>query len=107
MPVAVKTVYLNADKTRVVEEGSPDAMFLLAREGAFISEDDAARYGVTGATPAAYDAAAAHAIRHAGETQEEADRRRAAMLEGAVAPDGEKGLAPVGNKAISRAPENK
>ena len=103
MPVAVKTVYLNADKTRVVEESSPDAMFLLAREGAFISEDDAARYGVTGATPAAYDAAADHAIRHAGETQEEADRRRAAMLEG----QGEKGLAPVGNKAISRAPENK
>ena len=103
MPVAVKTVYLNADKTRVVEEGSPDAMFLLAREGAFISEDDAARYGVTGATPAAYDAAAAHAIRHGGETQEEADRRRAAMLEG----QGEKAAAPVGNKAISRAPENK
>jgi hypothetical protein len=115
MPVAKKTVYLNADRTKMVSEGHADATFLLAREGAYISEADAKQYGVGGDEPQAYDAIADHAEKHGGETQEEADRKRLAMFEGQPGPDGpvvegersKKAIAPADNKARSRAPENK
>lgn len=43
---ADKRYYLNADRSRVVEEGDPEAAYLLAAEGAEISNEDVARYGL-------------------------------------------------------------
>ncbi len=39
-----KRLYLTADRTRVVEEGDPDALTLFAAEGDEIVPDDAKRY---------------------------------------------------------------
>lgn len=41
-----KRLYLNGDRTKVVEHGDPDAAFLLGAGGALISEQDAKRLGV-------------------------------------------------------------
>lgn len=46
MPFAKETHFLNADKSKTVKEDSPDAAFLLVREGMEISEEDAKTYGV-------------------------------------------------------------
>lgn len=39
MKIADRKLFLNADKTRVVEEDDPDAAFLLAAEGGEIPEE--------------------------------------------------------------------
>lgn len=117
MPISSKTLYLNADRSKVVDEGSPDAAFLLVREGAYLEKTEAERYGVSGEEPQAYDAIADHEAKHGGETQVEADQKRAAMLEGQPDPDGEPvdgeradvkatDAAPQ-TKARTKAPENK
>lgn len=41
--------YLNADKTKVVPEGDPEARWLLGVPGQLIAVEDADRYGLTGA----------------------------------------------------------
>lgn len=40
-------LYLNADKTKVVKEGSPDAAFLFATPGKEIPAAEAEKYGLT------------------------------------------------------------
>lgn len=44
--IAHRRLYLTADKTRVVEEGSPDAAWLFAVPGTEIAGADVARYGL-------------------------------------------------------------
>lgn len=50
---AVDPIWLNADRTKVVAEGDPEAAFLFASPGKRISVEDAARYGlISEKTPA-------------------------------------------------------
>lgn len=42
-----KALYVNADKSRVVPGDSPEAAFLLVGEGGQLSDEDAAKYGLT------------------------------------------------------------
>lgn len=44
--VAEKTWFLNADKTKAVEENDPAAAFLLVREGVEIDESELEKYGL-------------------------------------------------------------
>ena len=46
--IADKRYYLNADRSQVVEEDDPGATYLLAAEGADISNEDVERYGLGG-----------------------------------------------------------
>lgn len=46
MLVADKTYFLNADKSKAVDEDSEEAAFLLVREGCEISPDEAVKYGL-------------------------------------------------------------
>ncbi len=46
MYIAKKRLYLNASKTRVVDENSPEAAFLLAGIGHELPDDVALRYGL-------------------------------------------------------------
>ncbi len=39
-------LWLNADKTKVVKDGDPDAAFLFVVEGDTVSDEDAERYGL-------------------------------------------------------------
>lgn len=41
-----KRLYVNADKSKVVEEDSPEAAFLLVGEGGTVSDEDAKKYGL-------------------------------------------------------------
>lgn len=41
-----RDIYLNADKSAVVEEGDPDAAFLLVGAGSEIDDTEAAKYGL-------------------------------------------------------------
>jgi hypothetical protein len=43
---ATKRLFVNADKSKIVEEGSADAAFLLVGEGQEISDEDAEKYGL-------------------------------------------------------------
>jgi hypothetical protein len=43
---ADRRLYLNADRSRVVEDGDPEAAYLLAAEGTDISNEDVRRYGL-------------------------------------------------------------
>jgi hypothetical protein len=44
-----KRLYLNADRTKVVAEDSPEASFLLVGEGGEVSDEDAKTYGLKAA----------------------------------------------------------
>jgi len=44
--LADKTYCLNSDKTRLVPEDSPEAAFLLVREGCELPDSEAVRYGL-------------------------------------------------------------
>lgn len=44
-----KPIYVNADKTRVVEEGSPEAAFLLVGPEGQLPDEEAAKYGLEAA----------------------------------------------------------
>jgi hypothetical protein len=48
MYTAHERLYLNADKSKVVKEGDPDARFLLVAEGGEITDDEAREYGLMG-----------------------------------------------------------
>jgi hypothetical protein len=52
-----KTLWLNKDRTKVVEEGSPEAAFLLASKGKEIDAATAERYGLGGKKTKAEDKA--------------------------------------------------
>lgn len=52
-------LYLNADKTKVVHEGDPDAAFLLVGAGSEIDESEAEKYGLKSSTNAEDKAVAA------------------------------------------------
>lgn len=113
--IADTTLYLNADRSAVVEEGSPDAAFLLVRAGAAVDDATAAQYKLTLQPAPVYDAQADHAAKHGGDTEAAARARRQRMLEGVQDPDGppvegERGnleAAPDEPKAVSKAPANK
>ncbi len=44
-----RRLYLTADKARVVDEGDAEAAFLLVGEGGELPEEEAEKYGLTGA----------------------------------------------------------
>lgn len=44
-----KRLYVNKDKSRVVEEDDPEAAYLLVAEGSELSDADAEKYGLGGA----------------------------------------------------------
>jgi hypothetical protein len=44
---ADERIYVNADRSAVVPEDSPDAAFLLVGEGGELPDEDAAKYGLT------------------------------------------------------------
>ena len=46
MHIADHRIYLNRERTAVVDEADPEASFLLAAEGAAITVEDAERYGL-------------------------------------------------------------
>ena len=46
MPTSDRRIYLNADKSKVVEGDSPEAAHLFAVEGDDVSDEDAKRYGL-------------------------------------------------------------
>lgn len=48
-----RRIYLNTDKSAVVDEDSPDAAFLLVAEGGVVSEEDAKKYGLKAPAKAA------------------------------------------------------
>lgn len=52
---ADKRYYLNADRSKVVDEHDPDAAYLLAAEGGDISTEDAKKYGIGHYAPKADD----------------------------------------------------
>jgi hypothetical protein len=43
---AEKRLYVNADRSKVVEEDSGEAVFLLAAEGAELTDEEVKRYGL-------------------------------------------------------------
>lgn len=86
--VSDKTLYLNADRTKVVDEGSEDAAFLLVREGGVLSAEDAERYGISGEDEVIYDAKRDHYEKHGGQDPTLDVAGRAAMLRGEDDPDG-------------------
>ena len=85
--VSKQTLYLNADKTKLVPEGDPDAAFLFVREGSAVNESEAARLEKSGVKVnlsteevEPFDARAAHEALHAGETDAEAKARHDAQF---------------------------
>jgi hypothetical protein len=112
--VSKKTLYLNADRSKVVAEDDADATYLLAREGAVVAPEAVERYKVAVAEAETYDAVADHEAKHGAESEEQARAARRRMLEGEPDPDGpavegergEKAAAPKANKAKAAA-ENK
>lgn len=53
MFTSTKRLYLTADKAKVVEEGDPEAAFLLVGEGGQIPQEEAEKYGLTKAAESA------------------------------------------------------
>ncbi len=92
MPViSEKTLFLNADRTQVVDEGSDDAAFLLVRAGSELNDQDAQRYGISGAQPMRYNAKVDHFEKHGGMDPQADPREQAArarMFSGEDDPDG-------------------
>lgn len=58
---ADRRLWLNADRTEVVEDGDPAAAFLLASPGTEVSDADAEKYGLKAKPAAANKAAKARA----------------------------------------------
>lgn len=123
--ISKKTLYLNSDRSKVVDEGDVDAAFLLVREGSAVDEAEVARLEGLGVkiklstTDAeVYDAAADHESKHGGETDEQARAARQRIFDpnreddpDGPAVEGErsdvKADAPKDNKAVAKAPANK
>lgn len=106
-----------ADENGKLTKAGDSARVLVARKGTAISEAAAAQYGLDKLSEAdTYDAVADHEAKHGGETDAEANEKRAAMMAGQPDPDGpavagERGEkatdGPASTKAVSRAPANK
>lgn len=95
--VSSKTLYLNADKSKFVDEDSPDAAFLFVRKGSAVNESEYKRLeglgvnmkAVTAEAHPNFDARAAH-VAEFGEPNAQVEVERAA---------GTKAKAPAANKA--------
>lgn len=48
-----KRLYVNADRSKIVEEDSPEAAYLLVGAGGQVSDEDAKKYGLKEPKPAA------------------------------------------------------
>lgn len=68
--VADKRVWHNSDRSKVVEDGHPDAAFLLCSPGDELTDEAAKEYGVRGAksAPKPVDKQAAPAANKSGVT---------------------------------------
>ena len=117
--IAKETLYMNADRSKLVKEGDPDAAFLFVRKGSAINDAEAERLGfkASGSDTEPYDAVADHDEKHGGETELQAVEARQRMLAGQPDPDGpavegERGDlkstdAPPQTKAVAKPPANK
>jgi hypothetical protein len=88
-----RSLYLNADKNKVLEEGDPAARYVLGVAGSTVSDEDAKLYGLDKVKGAA---------KMRGEKEKEADKGQAAEVveEEAAEEDEEKAKAdPAANKA--------
>jgi hypothetical protein len=100
---AKKTLYLNADRTKLVDADDPAARFLLVREGSAVNESEVKRLEKAGVSlkalttegVEAYDARADHEARHAGDPGPVSDDAEAEVRRQR------------GTKAVTAAPENK
>lgn len=73
--VSDKRLYVNKDKSRVVEESDPEAAYLLVAEGSELSDADAEKYGLGGAEVKQVAAAPENKqVRSAPETKTSAGR---------------------------------
>ena len=95
--ISKKTFYHTADRSRIVEEGDPDAAFLIVRAGGAIEQAEAERLGISGQRAPVYDAKRDHFEKHGGvdPTLDTAGRQR--MLSGEDDPDGPAALGERGN----------
>lgn len=118
---ATRDLFLNADKTKVVEEDDPEAAYLLVNKGRTLQDKEYAGLDMprSGSATTAYDAKADHEAKHRGETNAEAKRKRAAMFDpnrdddpdGPPAEGERSGVKaakqPPETKAVTRAPSDK
>lgn len=84
---ADKRLYLTADRSRVVEEGDPEAASLLAAEGQEILDAEAERLGLTGTAKSKAEPVVVHST--------------------AADPPKEEESAETEDKAVEKAPANK
>jgi hypothetical protein len=68
-----KRMFLNADKSAVVDADSPDAAFLFVAEGQTVSDEDAEKYGLE--APAEADADEAEGDEGEADTKAESKPR--------------------------------
>ncbi len=78
---ADRRYYVNADRSRVVEEGDPEAALLLAAEGDDITNEDVARYGLGKAKAADPEPVVVHSIAADPQPQDEAPADAKAVSE--------------------------
>ena len=64
---ADKRLYLNRDKSEIVEEDSPEAAFLLAAEGQEVSQEDVEKYGLLNSGQGTESAEASEAPKESNE----------------------------------------
>jgi len=82
--ISDRRIYLNADKTKVLEHDDPEARWLLAGEGVEVDAETVKQYN----------------LKHLDAPAEDAPTEDAA-------PEGKAEAAPQANKAVSKAPANK
>ena len=105
--IAEKRYYLNADRSRVVEEDDTDATYLLAAAGDDISNEDVERYGLGKKRPAEPEPMVVHSIAADPEPEPKPARSRAATDDDDAA-DAKAVSGPPANKARSgKADEDK
>jgi hypothetical protein len=80
-------IYVNADRSRVVEENDPDAAFLLAAAGDDVSADDVKRYCLNAPKAKAADE---EAVAPKAESQTESKAVQSPPANKAQAPAGKK-----------------
>jgi hypothetical protein len=82
-----RRLYLNADRSKVVEEGDPDSAYLLVGEGGEVSDEDAKQYGLK--APRKSEAKADDAEAKQVDSPPENKARSMPRAAGAKASDGE------------------
>lgn len=100
--ISKKTLYLNADRSKVVAEDDPDAAFLFVRAGSAVNEHEAARLEKDGVklNLSTDD----HEVPSARELHE---AQYNPATEEPKAPADAKAAEPKANKAVAKAPANK